>query len=94
MTREAETHADEWLSDAAIRDRIQVILEKEPWGPRFSIDVTVDDGIVDLYGTVTDERERTALVVAAENVVGVKAVNDHLIWVEPNSGLVVGADEH
>ena len=27
-----------------------------------------------------------------ENISGVKAVRDHLVWVEPTSGLVVGAE--
>ena len=30
-----------------------------------------------------------ALVVAAENVPGVKAVRDHLAWVDPTSGMVI-----
>ena len=31
----------------------------------------------------------TALTVAAENIPGVKAVKDHLVWVEPTSGMVI-----
>ena len=79
--------------DDAIRDRIRAIIDKEPWGPRFSVDVMVEGGVVDLHGTVTDEREREAVTVAAENCAGVKAVHDHLVWVEPTSGFVIGADE-
>jgi CBS domain-containing protein len=78
-------------SDIEIRDRIVGIIDKEPWGPRFSVDVTVTDGVVDLSGTITDDRERTALVVAAEIAPGVKEVRDHLVWVEPTSGLVISA---
>jgi len=48
----------------------------------------VRDGVVELWGTITDERERQALIVAAENVPGVKGVRDHLAWVEPTSGMV------
>ena len=51
--------------------------------------VVVRDGMVDLWGTITDERERQALIVAAENVPGVKRVNDHLAWIEPMSGMVL-----
>jgi hypothetical protein len=29
------------------------------------------------------------MVVAAENVPGVRAVHDHLVWVEPVSGMTV-----
>jgi CBS domain-containing protein len=91
LTREALGRAHESVADETIRDRIVAIIDKEPWGPRFSIDVVVKAGIVDLHGTITDERERTALIVAAEGVAGVKTVNDRLVWVEPTSGLVVGA---
>jgi len=38
---------------------------------------------------ITDERERKAIVVAAENAPGVKAVNDHLAWVDAISGMVL-----
>jgi CBS domain-containing protein len=37
----------------------------------------------------TDDRERQAIMVAAENVPGVKAVRDHLVWIEPTSGTVI-----
>jgi CBS domain-containing protein len=81
------------LGDSQIRDRIQAVIDQERWGPRFSVAVTVKDGVVELRGAVTDERERTALRVAAENVAGVKAVRDHIVWVEPTSGLVIPAPD-
>ena len=52
----------------------------------------VENGIVELNGAVTDDRERPALRVLAENVPGVKEVRDRLTWVEPLSGFVVPAD--
>ena len=75
--------------DAAIRGRILAEINREPWAPRASIDVTVRNGIVHLWGSVLDDRERQALCVAAENVPGVKAVEDHLAWIEPTSGMVI-----
>jgi CBS domain-containing protein len=78
-------------SDAQIRERIMAEIAKQPWGPRASVEVRVDAGIVELYGSITDERERTALRVLSENAPGVKAVRDHLVWVEPMSGLVIPA---
>jgi len=77
--------------DEDIRERIMAEIDKQPWGPRASVDVRVAAGIVELYGSITDERERTALKVLAENAPGVKAVRDHLVWVEPMSGLVIPA---
>ncbi len=80
-------------SDEAIREQIQAEIAKQPWGPRASVDVRVENGIVELRGAVTDDRERPALRVLAENIPGVKEVRDRLTWVEPLSGLVVPADE-
>jgi CBS domain-containing protein len=77
------------VGDAEIRERILAEIAKQPWGPRASVDVRVAAGIVELYGSITDERERTALQILAENAPGVKAVQDHLVWVEPVSGLVI-----
>ena len=80
------------LSDDAIWKSILDAIAAQPWGPRFATDIKVKDGFVDIYGTITDERERTALHVLAENVPGVKVVRDHLVWVEPISGMVVAPD--
>jgi CBS domain-containing protein len=76
-------------ADWAIRDQISAVLKKETWAPFATIDVTVRRGVVDLWGVIFDERERRALIVASENVPGVKPVNDHLAWVESNSDIVV-----
>ncbi|MGH6979867.1 MAG: hypothetical protein ACREFC_01545 [Stellaceae bacterium] len=45
--------------------------------------------MVELSGSITDERERMALKVLCENVGGVKGVVDHLAWVDPLSGMAV-----
>jgi CBS domain-containing protein len=80
-------------TDAGIRAAILAELDRQPWAPRAVIKVEVKDGIVTLNGTITDERERMALKVAAENVGGVKSVVDHLVWVEPLSGMVIEPPE-
>jgi len=76
-------------SDAEIREKLLAELGRQPWAPLAMIDVTVRNGIVELWGTITDERERPALVVAAENIPGVKEVRDHMAWVDATSGMVV-----
>jgi CBS domain-containing protein len=75
--------------DKTIRRRFLAQLEKLPWAPRAAINVVVRKGVVHLWGTIFDARERDALKVAAENLPGVKAVEDHLVWVEPMSGTVL-----
>lgn len=79
-------------SDQEIRERILAEIAQQPWGPRASVDVRVENGVVELHGAVIDDRERPALRVLAENVPGVREVRDHLTWIEPLSGLVVPPD--
>ena len=77
--------------DAAIREQILAECSKQSWAPMAN--VVVRNGVVELWGTITDERERQALIVASENVAGVKTVHDHLVWIEPNSGFVIQSEE-
>jgi CBS domain-containing protein len=77
--------------DATTCERILAALANEPWAPH--IQVTVHDGTAELSGVITDERERKAVIVAVENVGGVKAVHDHMVWVEPMSGMVLPSAE-
>jgi osmotically-inducible protein OsmY len=76
-------------SDEAIRAQLLAELSKQSWAPLAVINPIVREGVVELWGTITDERERRALVVAAENVPGVKAVRDQLAWIDVTSGMVV-----
>ena len=78
-------------SDEEIREHILAELARAAWVPRDGIAITVENGVVDLNGVILDEKEREALRVAAENVPGVRAVEDHLVWVEPVSGTVIDA---
>jgi CBS-domain-containing membrane protein len=80
-------------SDTAIRERLLAEVKKQAWAPTSMIDVVVRDGVVELWGTIFDERQREALKIAAENIPGVKAVKDNLAWVEPVSGMVIEPKE-
>ena len=76
-------------NDLAIREELIAEIQKEKWAPVAMINIVVRDGIVELWGTIFDERQREALKVAAENIPGVKAVKDHMVWVEPVSGMFI-----
>jgi CBS-domain-containing membrane protein len=76
-------------SDDVIREQLLAELKKQEWAPIAMTNVVVRDGIVELWGAIIDERQRAALKVAAENVPGVKAVKDHLVWIEPTSGMIL-----
>ena len=79
--------------DESIRAKLLKELDKEKWAPVALVNVVVRNGVVELCGSITDERQRPALVVMAENIPGVKGVRDHLVWVEPMSGAVVYSPE-
>ena len=83
---------DPTADDDHLRNRILAALEKHDWKP-LGLSVVVRDGIVHLSGIITDERSRQAAIVAAENVTGVRKVHDHLVWLEPMSGIYVKSGE-
>lgn len=74
--------------DAEIKDRLLEELKKQPWGTAL-VEVNVTNGTVKLTGAITDERERAAFVIAAENIPGVRTIEDHISFVEPLSGMVI-----
>ena len=76
-------------SDEAIREQLLAELGRQSWAPAALINAIVKQGVVELWGTITDERERQAIIVAAVYVPGVKGVRDHLVWIEPNTGTVI-----
>lgn len=75
--------------DRSLRAAVLDALEKQSWTPLTTLNVMVHDGVVDLWGTITNENERRGICVVAENTPGVKRVNDHLVFVEPYSGTVI-----
>ena len=88
MARKTETPAG---GDAAIRDGILAAFAAQPWAPR--LEVIVKGGVAELWGTITDERMRKACMVITENVPGVRQVHDHIVWVEPMSGMAFPSSE-
>lgn len=83
-------------SDEDIRSLLLAEFAKQKRGLLAPIYVNpiVCNAVVDLWGTITDERERRALIVAAENVPGVKEVRDHIVLVDPVSGMVFSQPEN
>ena len=75
--------------DRTIREAILDGLDNASWAPATTLGVNVAGGVVDLWGTIMDEKERRAIRILAENTPGVTAVHDHLVFVEPYSGTVI-----
>ena len=77
------------VADADLRHRLLASLREQPWAPCASFNVKVVNGVVELLGVSTNERARKAAQVLIENTPGVRAVVDHLIWIDPMSGLPI-----
>ena len=93
MVSLARAEPKEAKDDTTIREKLLNEMQKEIWAPAGMVNVIVRDGVVELWGMIIDERQRDALKVAAENIPGVKAVKDHLVWFEPISGMVIEPKE-
>jgi CBS domain-containing protein len=76
-------------NDERIRTEILTELAQQTWARNGAIRVIVDKGVVELSGTIFDERIREAARIAAENVAGVTKVVDQLVWLEPMSGMML-----
>ncbi|MCI4680870.1 CBS domain-containing protein [Rhodoblastus acidophilus] len=80
-------------TDQAILDKLLAELQQQGFASPKSLDVTVERGVVTLSGEIFDERQRPALIVAAENIPGVTRVVDKLMWIEPFSGMAINKAE-
>jgi CBS domain-containing protein len=87
----AREHGAVAADDSTIRERILDTLAREPWAPKTTLNVTVVNGVVDLWGTIGNDHERRAICVIAENTPGAKKVIDHLVFVEAYTGTVIEA---
>lgn len=77
--------------DDTIRREILATLSREKWAPKSGIRIAVKDSVVDLAGVIFSDSERRAVIVIAENTAGVSHVNDHLVYVDPGSGMAFPA---
>jgi CBS domain-containing protein len=69
------------VADSTIRDKILAHLKSQEWAHTGLLNVTVNGGVVDLWGIVRTANERKAIRVAAEATAGVSVVNDNLrLW--------------
>lgn len=90
MVSLARTAPKDAKDDATIREKLLAEMQKEKWAPTAMVNVVVRGGVVELWGSIFDERHREALKVMAENISGVQAVKDHLVWIEPTTGMALG----
>lgn len=81
--RQAEPLPPPPENDAAIRATMNDVLKNEDWAQSAMVNVIVSDGVVHLWGVIDSKEQREALRVAAENIPGVKAIEEHLSFSLP-----------
>ncbi len=81
--RPAPTLPERSMDDRSLREEVARVLDRESLATHGPLNVTVTNGVVELWGLVESEEERLAIRVAAENVPGVVAVKDNLGHIRP-----------
>lgn len=81
----------ETMSDAQILEAVQQELKQAKWAPKSGLNISVEEQVVTVAGTIFSESERLGVITLVENVSGVKNVIDDLVFVDPGSGLAFPA---
>ncbi len=71
------------VKDEELRVRIDAMLREEDWAASAVVNVQVENGVAQLWGTVESREQREALILAVRGVPGVKDVQPHLGSVLP-----------
>ena len=74
--------------DGALHRAVIEAMDREPWARGHAVSVAAKDGVVQLDGCLFDMNARGALGVLAENVPGVRRVENRIVCIEPYSGMV------
>jgi CBS-domain-containing membrane protein len=73
------------VDDSTVRLRLQAELDRQNWAPASLINIVVLNGVVQLWGVITDEAQRHTIRATAERTPGAKVVEDHLMLVQPTA---------
>lgn len=65
-------------ADRRIESEVMALARKEPWNVALNLSVTAHEGVVKLHGFCVSEAVRRALRVLAEQVEGVRGVEDRM----------------
>lgn len=79
----APAYEEQAVSDDELRERIEAEIAHQKWAVDCTIHVAIDNGNAVLTGSVDSDEKRKAIVVAAENVYGVRSVEDKIEVVQP-----------
>lgn len=71
-------NADSAPTDETLYQRVEEAFRQHGWAAAWPIDIVVQHGVAHLWGVVPDEQLRRAFQVAAEQVPGIGAVDNHI----------------
>lgn len=77
MTIETSTSSAA-ADDRSIRNKLLSELKAQSWAEVAPENITVKDGVIHLWCSYSSEREKKALLIAAQNISGVRHVKDHM----------------
>jgi CBS domain-containing protein len=81
-TVKAESSSSSDTGDHAIRQKLLAELQAQEWAGPWAADIVVRDGVVHLWlPEGHSEEEKRAVHVAAENIAGVRAVEEHIVQI-------------
>ena len=87
LVAQAKTrHEARAISDESIRLALLAEPESQSWWQPFRCDVSVSDGIVHISGLLDSQQEKDAARVAAENIPGVRGIEDSRSVLIPAAG--------
>ncbi|EBU1124676.1 hypothetical protein CE665_26160 [Salmonella enterica subsp. enterica serovar Poona] len=78
--------------DESVRKEILDKISHQSWAPRNTIRITVTNGFIDIYGTILNENIRQALIVLIEETTDSRYIRDHMVFIEPVTGLYITPD--
>lgn len=65
-------------SDRDLRERVDTMLRGEDWATSAFVNVSVENGVAHLWGTVESASQREAFILAVRGVPGIRDVQPHL----------------
>ena len=73
------------MDDASMRLHLQGELDRQNAAASTLINIVVLNGVIQLWGVITNEDQRKTISIAARKTPGVRAVEDHLMLVQPTA---------
>lgn len=82
------------ISDNELRKLLLDEIDMQHWAPLGNIRITVNSGVVEIFGIIYDESFRQAIVTLVEKNADGYMVCDHMVYIEPITGLYIDSKKN